>query len=263
MTRDLGGSVADDERHLGDEDLADAAVDGPAGLGEDDRRHLAGCGRCAQEVTDLQDTLAWARSARLDETDAPVVPPGAWEDVAERLGLPSGTSRSGAADRSTGEGAAAPSPGQANPDARDRGVRRPRLLVLAAGVAVLAVVGIGALASTTGAPAADVVTLRPVAEQGAGAGEARLLGADADRRLDVQVSGLAPTPGYHEVWLLDPADGRVVSLGTLGSDGRADLDLPAGLDLSRYDVVDVSAEPLDGDPTHSGDSVLRGPLSDG
>jgi hypothetical protein len=38
--------------------------------------------------------------------------------------------------------------------------------------------------------------------------------------------------------------------------------LPADLDLGRFDVVDVSREPLDGNPGHSSDSVLRGTLTD-
>jgi hypothetical protein len=51
----------------------------------------------------------------------------------------------------------------------------------------------------------------------------------------------------------------LVSLGTLdGSSGR--FDLPAGLDLDQFSVVDVSEEQFDGDPAHSGDSIVRGPL---
>ena len=51
----------------------------------------------------------------------------------------------------------------------------------------------------------------------------------------------------------------LVSLGTLdGTSGR--FDLPAGLDLTQFSVVDVSEEQFDGDPAHSGDSIVRGPL---
>ena len=38
------------------------------------------------------------------------------------------------------------------------------------------------------------------------------------------------------------------------------LPLPAGISLADYPVVDISAEPYDGDPTHSTDSVVRGTL---
>jgi anti-sigma-K factor RskA len=62
------------------------------------------------------------------------------------------------------------------------------------------------------------------------------------------------------VWLVDLEAGRLVALGTLDDDGRAELAVPAGVDLSDYPEVDVSLEPDDGDPQHSGDSVLRGDL---
>ena len=42
--------------------------------------------------------------------------------------------------------------------------------------------------------------------------------------------------------------------------GTTTLALPEGLDLAEYPIVDVSLEPLDGDPTHSGVSVARGEL---
>ena len=43
-----------------------------------------------------------------------------------------------------------------------------------------------------------------------------------------------------------------------GAEGR--FDVPDGLDLAEFPVVDVSEEHFDGDPSHSGDSVVRGPL---
>lgn len=38
------------------------------------------------------------------------------------------------------------------------------------------------------------------------------------------------------------------------------LTVPDGLDADAYSVVDVSIQPYDGDPAHSGDSLLRGTL---
>jgi hypothetical protein len=43
------------------------------------------------------------------------------------------------------------------------------------------------------------------------------------------------------------------------SSGR--FDVPAGLDLSGYPIVDISDEPLDGNPAHSSVSIVRGTLS--
>lgn len=51
----------------------------------------------------------------------------------------------------------------------------------------------------------------------------------------------------------------MVSLGNLlGS--KTTFTLPAGLDVAAYPLVDVSVEPYDGNPLHSGDSVVRGQL---
>jgi hypothetical protein len=50
-----------------------------------------------------------------------------------------------------------------------------------------------------------------------------------------------------------------VSLGTfsVGPDGRARIRVPLSVDLQRFPVLDVSLERADGDPRHSGASVLR------
>ena len=34
-----------------------------------------------------------------------------------------------------------------------------------------------------------------------------------------------------------------------------------GVDLDEYSIVDISVEPIDGDPAHSGDSIVRGQLT--
>jgi anti-sigma-K factor RskA len=62
------------------------------------------------------------------------------------------------------------------------------------------------------------------------------------------------------VWLLDAAGKRLVSLGLLDG-STATFAVPPQVDLADYPVVDVSLEPADGDPAHSGDSVVRGTLS--
>ena len=81
---------------------------------------------------------------------------------------------------------------------------------------------------------------------------------DGRRELVVTSTG-DDAQGYREVWLLAPDATSMVSLGTMEGT-EAHFELPADLDLSRYPVVDVSDEPYDGDPAHSGDSILRGEL---
>jgi hypothetical protein len=83
--------------------------------------------------------------------------------------------------------------------------------------------------------------------------------ADGRRTLVVRVTD-ADADGFREVWLLDAGATRLVSLGLLdGDEGR--FAIPPGLDLAEFPVVDVSAEPFDGDPAHSGDSIVRGELA--
>ncbi|GAA4374420.1 anti-sigma factor [Paeniglutamicibacter cryotolerans] len=70
-----------------------------------------------------------------------------------------------------------------------------------------------------------------------------------------------PVSGFREVWLLDLAGKTpgLLSVGTLNGD-QGVFDLPPGVDLTKYNVVDVSHEPFDGNPAHSSDSIVRGEL---
>ncbi len=92
---------------------------------------------------------------------------------------------------------------------------------------------------------------------------ATLLDDGGDVSLDID-TGLAAGGGeFLELWLLDISDdGELVDLISLGVvDGSGSYDVPDDLDLSRFDVVDISAEPDDGDPSHSGVSLVRGELA--
>jgi anti-sigma-K factor RskA len=80
-----------------------------------------------------------------------------------------------------------------------------------------------------------------------------------DRTLDLDVRKLQAPDGFYQVWVIDPTVTKMVPVGVL-SGGRGRFVLPAGVDLADYPVVDVSLEPLDGNPAHSGKSVLRGTL---
>jgi hypothetical protein len=82
---------------------------------------------------------------------------------------------------------------------------------------------------------------------------------DGTRTVEVQLDK-TEARGYQEVWLIAPDLSRLVSLGIMNSSsGR--FDVPTGLDLSGYPIVDVSDEPLDGNPAHSSVSIVRGTLS--
>ncbi len=69
----------------------------------------------------------------------------------------------------------------------------------------------------------------------------------------------AVADGYQEVWLIDSNVEGMVSLGILdGSSGE--FVVPAGIDVADFPIVDVSLEPTDGVPTHSGNSIARGQI---
>ncbi|MEO8107171.1 MAG: anti-sigma factor, partial [Actinomycetes bacterium] len=93
-----------------------------------------------------------------------------------------------------------------------------------------------------------------------GGGTAEIIETDAGAELIVDASDLSSGDGFYEVWLIDPATSQMIGLGAL-IDNSGRFPIPDGLDLSRYTLVDVSLEPLDGDPVHSTDSVVRGELA--
>jgi hypothetical protein len=88
-------------------------------------------------------------------------------------------------------------------------------------------------------------------------GTAEVVQTSNGRRLDVDVSRLGAAQGFYEVWLIDKDVKRMVPVGILRGD-NGEYELPDGVDLATYPIVDISVEPLDGNPAHSGESVLRG-----
>jgi anti-sigma-K factor RskA len=142
--------------------------------------------------------------------------------------------------------------------------RRSRLLLAAAASLVVGVgIGAGAVALGTGDDdglAVAAAALDPLADSGA-SGQARVVERDdGSRALELTLDAAPLDEGYYEVWLLDEAVARLVPVGVVQGGGDTTLELPPGLDLGEYPVVDVSVEPLDGDPSHSGESVVRGVL---
>jgi anti-sigma-K factor RskA len=83
--------------------------------------------------------------------------------------------------------------------------------------------------------------------------------SDGTRVLEVELQAPDLDDAYYEVWLLKPDVSGLIPVGTTQA-GTAQFEIPPGVDLGQYPVVDVSVEPLDGDPEHSGDSVVRGVL---
>ena len=164
-----------------------------------------------------------------------------------------------------------PAPWPAEEEARPASARRrlslrPVVAALAAAVLLAAGVGAGILIAG-GDDAADggpvQVDLAPVDSGGGASGVARLR-PEAGGRASVSLSGLEPSRGgdYYELWLLGK-DGELVALGSVRvpESGEAELDVDLPVDPRQFQFLDVSREPGDGDPSHSGDSVLRGPAA--
>ncbi len=90
-------------------------------------------------------------------------------------------------------------------------------------------------------------------------GKAELIVAPTGQEVRVNAADLPPSNNSYEVWLFGDG-GRMVSLGTL-NDGSGSFVVPAGINTREYRVVDVSDEPPDGNPLHSGISLIRGAFS--
>ena len=139
-------------------------------------------------------------------------------------------------------------------------LRRPVTWLAAAAAAVLITTGVVLAVNRTAAPVTLASARLEPLEQFTATGSATVTEAsDGSRTIEVQLNK-AEARGYQEVWLIAPDLSRLVSLGIMNSpSGR--FDVPAGLDLSGYPIVDVSDEPLDGNPAHSSVSIVRGTLN--
>nr|WP_221203734.1 anti-sigma factor [Modestobacter versicolor] len=223
----------------------------PAG----DAAHLASCPQCQAEVASLRrpvDVLAVPPLSGGGTEVAP--PPRVWDAIAAATGV----SAAPRAEALTGD-PAEPAGAVVVP----LQPRRPatRWLTVAAAVLVGGVLGGGAVALTRDDDGSVVATtaLDPLAAENA-SGRAEVREVDGVRSLQIDLDAPELTDGYYEVWLLQPDAVRMVPVGVVRA-GDTVLPLPSGLDLGEYPLVDVSVEPMDGDPTHSGISVARGELS--
>lgn len=251
-------------QHIDPEVIALVALGEPA-ADDATRSHLATCPQCAEEVASLAATVRTARS--VTPADALVMPPPqVWEGIRGALSL------SPALDPDTAATRPAPLPGAGDElaarRARRSGSPSTRGAWLgAAAAAGLLVGGTGGVlvaggAGGAGEPEGVVVAqgqLDPLPGWEAGGEAVVEETADGTRELVVTLEGGDGLEGYREVWLIDREVSRLVSLGVLeGGEGR--FVVPAGLDLAEFPVVDVSDEPYNGDPSHSGDSIIRGLL---
>jgi hypothetical protein len=67
--------------------------------------------------------------------------------------------------------------------------------------------------------------------------------------------------GHYEVWAFVAETTTMQLVGSLEPGHVAELPVPTGVDITRFTGIDIFAEPYDGDPAHSGRSILRGQLA--
>lgn len=233
-----------------------------AELPHDARQHLAGCTDCDTELRSLTEVVELGRSLR-DDPDLITPPAHVWAAIAAATGG-SASAGGSAGDGSSSVRSVKPSVPADSDAPRSPGWRIAWTLA-AAVVGVLAGAGavLGWQAVTGDSPAGDPAliaeaVLDPLPDR-VSTGVARVVDDPDERRLVVDLAPADAVDGYLMVWLLTPDVSGMVSLGVLSGD-TVELPIPDGLDLGTYSVVDVSVEPFDGDPTHSGDSLVRGAL---
>jgi anti-sigma-K factor RskA len=193
---------------------------------------------------ELSDLRSLVERAQLDDIEWEPVPPELWNRVAAEVGA--GTQRTITASHDEEAGSMSAS----------RRWWRAGLAGVAAAAALAIAVVVVVDDDEPDVQVLSAVDLEPVV--GSGSGRAELVSVGDSLQLRLETEGLDTPDGYFEVWLIDPSVTQLVSLGPLRADGE--YDVPTGVEAAAFPVVDVSVEPVDGDPAHSGESVLRGQL---
>ncbi|MGL4174391.1 MAG: zf-HC2 domain-containing protein [Actinomycetota bacterium] len=107
-------------------------------------------------------------------------------------------------------------------------------------------------------PVGRSVSLQPLT--GSGAGQVSMANLDGPTITSMTISTknlAAPEKdGFFYVWLLDPETKKMVPLGVLNPNGETRLDMNSKV-IEKYHMVDISWQKANGNPAHSGDSVLR------
>ncbi len=210
----------------------------------DERAHIAACPTCTDDVAALSAAVLVGR-ATLDVGELETPPESVWERIRAEVAAPASVPR-----------ADPPS----TPRTASRRPARRSLFTLVASVAVLLVlVGIGLLVRPGTPVVLAAAALDAFPEHPGARGTAEVEEVDGHRTLTVSLADDAQAGERREVWLITADATDLVSLGTLDGD-RGDFRVPDDVDLDRFVLVDVSVEPDDGDPGHSGDSIVRGEL---
>jgi hypothetical protein len=251
-------------QHCTPEQLALAAL--RESLPAEDAAHLDRCDACRAEVATLRrapDLLSVPQLAAPGASVPP--PPRVWDAIAAATGVSTSlTNDPGLAPAPAPAAVCAPAAARKAPGGTVVPFRSRRRPVLLAAAAVLtgAVVGAGAVAAvqSTGEDGEAVATVAlDLLPEASGSADV-VVRDDGSRVLEIDLDAPAlADDSYYEVWVIDRSVSGMYPLGAV-EPGTQTVELPDGIDLAEYPLLDVSVEPLDGDPTHSGVSVARGDL---
>jgi hypothetical protein len=284
--------------HPDEEILTQFALDDPLALDAATLVHISDCDRCTHEIQDIQRVVdaALASGGRADLRVLVEPPPSVWERVLVEVGA-RGAEADHDPPRSF-EAAPPPSepvveepalvppvgpaeggpvwlfdqpgeiestaPGHARQGARPTDRRAVWQVAVAGLVGLVLGAGVTWLVADDGSGptvSGDALTSTLSGVDGnPTSGEISLVEPDgAAPQLTINIDSLEKGPGYLEAWLLNGDDGGLVALGVI--DGtKGTFVVPPSLNLEKYSQVDVSREPFDGDPAHSGVSLARGPV---
>lgn len=252
--------------HVPPDDLAALAID-PENTDGDARVHVDWCVRCQREVETLRRVTERARRAAPSEASLPP-PEDVWDRVVRELSESGDLAPPAAYEASEWSGRAQRTDGSERSERAEttRSPARWQGFALAAALVVVAILAAAVLLPLTG-PAdegtvvamADLQPLPDVQDlEAVEPADATLVRDGDEQTLRIEDLQLPETDGFYELWLLTEDGDQLVSLGPISEATREQI--PQSVDATRFSIVDISVEPTDGDPSHSGASVLRGAL---
>lgn len=141
--------------------------------------------------------------------------------------------------------------------------RRTALLV-AAGVitgALGTAAGLSLLRRDTPEDVVQQAVLSPLEDSDKDLGRAWLVRESGQLWLRVETTPIERQPGHYiEVWLINRDLARMVTVGILSAGDRGMFPIDDAVIQEGYVIVDLSIEPFDDQPAHSGNTVMRGAL---
>jgi hypothetical protein len=261
--------------HIDPDDLAVIALAGVE-LSDAALQHLTECPKCELELISLQHTVAVGKSAASVSLNEPA--DEVWKRIHKALGLSAAV-----ADPPRPSQFAPPKPAPDAPDPTHAQVstgplgaapaapielaRRRRWLpvaIAAASIGLVAGLGgglwLGSLRQVPSPKVVDQAQLAPFPGWRASGHALVNETTDGHRNITIDLTGLTTQRGtIHEVWLIKADSSGLISIGLLeGNIGH--FTIPDSINLAEYPLVDVSAQLNNGNPAHSGNSIVRGNL---